>query len=123
MGFNIGRLYRRGLLELLFSAPLDSIPEFPKHDISYHNYGRKGKYEICEFTRHQNFEVFEGYPDGRGLPEKYKKLKLINGCVDPTWFLYLLTSDFDLHHWDLFNPGERVHSLFLKKYEEALFGK
>ena len=127
MGFNIGRLYRRGLLELLFSAPLDSIPEFPSHDIKYNRAytsdGSDGRFLVSEFTCPQNFERFEGYPDGRGLPKKYKKLKLINSFVDPTWFLYLLTSDFDLKHWDLFCPGKKIHDIFLKKYEDQLFGK
>ena len=68
-----------------------------------------------------NFESFDGFPDGRGLPHKYKKLKLINGCVDPVWFIYLLTSDFDLHHWDLFYPGKDLYDVFLKKYGKSLF--
>ena len=63
---------------------------------------------------------FDGYPDGRGLPEKYKDVKLINGCVDPIWFIYLLTSNFDLQHWESLYPGEDLYNAFLKKYEAML---
>lgn len=120
--FYISRLYRKGLLELLYSAPIDSIPPFPEYFINYRNYGKEGSFVISEFKNLSNFEVFEGYPDGRGLPEKYKDVNLINGFVDPTWFIYLLTSDFDMQHWDLFFPGKEVHDMFLKKYEKQLFG-
>ena len=113
--------YKKGMLELLYRAPLDSIPPFPKHCIDYRSYGSKGEFEVCEFDRPQNFEIFDGYPDGRGLPEKYKNLKLINGYVDDIWFIYLLTSDFDLHHWDLFYPGKALYNVFLEKYGEIFF--
>ena len=119
--FAISKMYRKGLLQLLYSASLQSIPPFSQHCIEYHSYGKEGTFEICEFECHQNFETFDGYPDGRGLPEKYKKLNLINGCVDPVWFIYLLTSDFDMQHWDLFYPGKDTHNAFLKKYESLLF--
>ena len=122
IGFPITRLYRTGLLELIYSAPIDTIPPFPKYDINYNSYGEEGRYYVCEFECHQHFEAFDGYPDGRGLPEKYKNLKLVNGYVDPTWFIYLLTSDFDLQHWDLFYPGKYTHSVFLEKYGKQLFG-
>ena len=121
ISFAISKFYRKGMLELLYRAPLDSIPPFPKYDISYRSYGKDGCFEVCEFERHQNFETFDGYPDGRGLPEKYKNVNLINGCVDPVWFIYLLTSDFDLKHWDLFYPGKDIHNAFLMKYEKLLF--
>ena len=97
--FDISKMYRKGLLQLLYSASLQSIPPFSQHCIEYHSYGKEGTFEICEFECHQNFETFDGYPDGRGLPEKYKKLNLINGCVDPVWFIYLLTSDFDMQQY------------------------
>lgn len=119
--FAISKLYRKGLLQLLYRAPIDSIPPFPKYYINYHSYGKVGRFEVCEFECPQNFEVFDGHPDGRGLPEKYKEITLINGCVDPVWFIYLLTSDFDLQHWDLFYPGKDTHNIFLKKYEKLLF--
>lgn len=121
MQFAISKLYRTGLLELIYSASPDSIPPFPKYDIHYRDYGKEGSFEVCEFYNHLNFECFDGYPDGRGLPKKYKKVKLINGCVDPVWFIYLLASDFDLHHWDLFYPGKKTHDAFLKKYEKEIF--
>ena len=119
--FAISKLYKTGLLELICSASTDSIPPFPEYDITYRDYGKEGCFEVCEFYRHQHFECFDGYPDGRGLPEKYKDVKLINGCVDPIWFIYLLTSDFDLQHRDLFYPGKDTHNAFLKKYEKEIF--
>ena len=119
--FAISKFYRKGMLELLYRAPLHSIPPLPRYYIDYRSYGNEGSFEVCEFERPQNFETFDGYPDGRGLPEKYKKLNLINGCVDPVWFIYLLTSDFDMQHWDLFYPGKDTHNAFLKKYESLLF--
>ena len=122
ISFAISKFYRKGMLKFLYRAPLDSIPPFPKYDIDYRSYGSEGSFEVCESTCHLSFETFDGYPDGRGLPEKYKKLNLINGCVDPVWFIYLLTSDFDMQHWDLFYPGKDTHNAFLKKYEKQLFG-
>ena len=121
MGFYISKMYRKGLLELLYSAPLSSIPAFPKYAVGYSSYGSIGRFQICEFERPQNFEGFDGYPDGRGLPEKYKVLNLVRGYVDPVWFIYLLTSDFDMQHWDLFYPGKATHDAFLKKYGDRLF--
>ena len=119
--FAISKFYRRGMLELLYRAPLYSIPPLPRFYIDYRSYGSEGSFEVCEFECPQNFEIFDGFPDGRGLPHKYKNLKLINGCVDPVWFIYLLTSDFDLHHWDLFYPGKDLYDVFLKKYGKSLF--
>ena len=122
MSFAIRKLYSKGVLELIYRAPEDSIPPFPKHDIEYHGNAKKGYFEVCESDCHQNFECFDGYPDGRGLPRKYRKLRLINGCVDGVWFIYLLTSDFDLQHWDCFYPREKYDYL-LKKYGPQLLGK
>ena len=121
LSFAISKFYRKGMLKFLCRASLDSIPPFPKYYINYRSYGSEGAFEVCEFERPQNFETFDGYPDGRGLPEKYKKLNLINGCVDPVWFIYLLTSDFDMQHWDLFYPGKKLYDVFLNKYGEQLF--
>ena len=121
ISFAISKFHRKNMLEFLYRAPIDSISPFPKYDISYHSYGIDGCFEVCEFERHQNFETFEGYPDGRGLPEKYKNVNLINGCVDPVWFIYLLTSDFDMQHWDLFYPGKKLYDVYLNKYREQLF--
>lgn len=122
ISFHIPKLYQKGLLEFLCTVPIESIPPFPKYDIDYVSYGNnRGEYEICEFACHNNSEYFEGLADGTGLPKKYKDLKLINGSVDPVWFIYLLTSDFDMKHWDLFYPGKATHSEYLKKYEKQLF--
>ena len=121
LSFAISKFYRKGMLKFLCRASLDSIPPFPKYYIKYRSYGSEGAFEVCEFERPQNFETFDGYPDGRGLPEKYKKLNLINGCVDPVWFIYLLTSDFDMQRWDLYYPGKNLYDVFLNKYGEQLF--
>ncbi len=118
--FAITKFYRKGMLKFIYRASLDSIPSFPRYDINYRSYGNEGRFEVCEFACHQNFEVFNGYPDGRGLPEKYQSVNLINGCVDAIWFIYLLTSNFDLHHWESFYPGEDLYNAFLKKYEAVL---
>ena len=109
--FNVTAPFRAGLFRWLGTFA-DSITEpFPKYDIQYHDLGGTGRFEVCEVDRHQNFEAFDGYPDGRGLPEKYRDVKLINALLPSTWLIYLLSSDFDRSHWDLFWPGEKLEPI------------
>ena len=118
---NVSKFYSLGLFEYLFTTETIDIPPFPQYMVSYTSYGETGCYNIQECLNWRNFAYIEAYPNGTGLPEKYKDLKLINGLVDPVWFIYLLTSDFDMKHWDLFYPGEATHSAYLEKYEKQLF--
>ena len=128
MSFFIPRMYAKGLLIYLFTALPETIPPLAlDYDISYdyydfYNKSLGGRFEVCEFFCHQHAEHFECLPDVSYLPPKYQKVKLINGSVDPAWFIYLLYSDFDMHRWDLFYPGKEKHAEFLARYEERLFG-
>ncbi len=122
LNFDIPKLYRKGLLELWGSFPLDDLHPFPTHDIHFFQYADRGEFEICEFLCHQKSETYIGDATGKGIPEKYRHIKLVNGVVDPIWFLYLLSSDFDMTHWHLFNPKEKWDE-FEKKYGDLIFGK
>ena len=90
------------------------------------------------FEYHQNFETFDGYPDGRGLPEKYKNINLINGCVDPVWFIYPYNKEFSnkiivfsdviktSKYWqrDIYNisiKNEKLKNLFMTFKENKIF--
>jgi len=120
--FDAPKAYKKGIFILLKNSPVSDKYPFPKYDINYHDYDDYGEFEICEFLCHQNFEEFRGNPTGKGLPPKYQNIKLINAIVDPIWFLYLLSSDFDLHHWNLFYPGDKWEE-YEKKYGDMIFGK
>ncbi len=127
--FSVAKLYRKGLLEYWGNYPINDKIPFPSHDIRYtpmsEAYGysdTKGYFEICESTCHIHFEKFLGTPSGEGIPEKYKNIKLICGSVDPVWFIYLISSDFDLSHWNLFWPGDKLDE-FERKYGDLVFDK
>ena len=122
MCFDAPKAYRRGFFTFVKNCPVSDKYPFPNHVIVYRDYGTYGEFEVCEFDCHQHFEIFRGDPTGKGLPKKYQELKLINGIVDPIWFVYLLSSDFDLHHWDLFVPGA-LWDEYDKKYGDMIFGK
>ena len=113
---HINKLCSNGLLHYIGNLNTDSIPPMPDYDIDYTSYGDTGEFEVCEFSCPQNSFDFKGKPDGTGLPRRFKKLNLINGSVDPIWFIYLLVVGFDTKHWELFAPGEKTYSEFYSKY-------
>ena len=97
------RLYNKGIFELWGNYPgRDQIP-FPTHDIIFRRYvGDTILYRVAQFTCHQNDEQFIGDATGKCIPERYSHIRLLNGIPHPFRFLYLLSSDFDLQHIDLF---------------------
>jgi hypothetical protein len=48
---------------------------------------------------------------------------LLNGIPHPFSFLYLLSSDFDLQHIDLFWPEDEELKRMDQKYGDLIFGK
>lgn len=122
LDFNVSKLYRKGLLELWGNYPISEKFPFPSHDISYTPLSNFGEFQVCESTCHQHFETFIGDHTGNVLPLKYKNIKLICGSVDPIWFIYLISSDFDLTHWNLYWPEEKWDE-YDQKYGDLIFGK
>lgn len=120
--FDAPKLYRKGLLEIVGNVPTEKVDPFPKYDLNYRDYGEDSEIVVCEFYSHQNFERFKCDSTGKGLPSKYKNIKLINAIVDPIWFVYLISSDFDLKHWELFSPKEHW-AKYEKKYGDIIFKK
>lgn len=121
--FDAPKAYRKRLFEWIGNySEFDKIELFPRYDINYVDYGETSEIKVCEFNCHQNFERFVCDDKGNGLPEKYKNIKLINAIVDPIWFIYLISSDFNLNNWSLFYPGE-LWDVYEKKYGDIIFGK
>ena len=122
LDFNVAKLYRKGLLEWWGNYSISEKYPFPSHDIRYTQFSDYGEFEICESTCHQHFETFVGNHTGIGIPPKYQNIKLICGSVDPIWFLYLISSDFNLNRWDLYWPEEKWDE-YDQKYGYLIFGK
>ena len=124
--FTIAKLYRKGLLEHWGNFPISEKHPLPTMTINYVPYPNVdenyGKYEICEFSNGHFVGLFYGDHTGKAVPEEYHSVKLINRVVDPIWFLYLLSSDFDLQHWNLFWPGKQKWNEYEKIYGDILFG-
>ena len=118
--FDISKMYRKGILELIYRAPVETIPSFPKYTIDYDG----ETFEICEFEYPQNSKYYDAGPDINELPRKYRKLKLVHPTfIDPCLFIYVVSSDFDLHNWDLFNPDKPTLRALYIKYGKILFGE
>ena len=118
--FDVPKLYRKGLLEIVGSVPTEKVEPFPKYDLNYREYGKDSEIVVCEFYSHQNSERFKSDSTGKGLPEKYRNVKLINAIIDPIWFIYLISSSFDLKHWEFFYPAE-LWDEYDKKYGDVIF--
>ncbi len=122
MSLAITKLYRTGLLEWWGTYPNDDKKNpFPTHDINYLDFGGYGEFEICESMCHQHHEDFKGLPDGTGIPDKYKDVRLINCIPDPISFLCILSSDFDLKHWQYYQVAHEKWNEYEKKYGDILF--
>ena len=104
------------LLTYVGSINESLIPEMPKYQISYSDFGSYGRFNVSEFGKAQNFCIYEGLPDGSALPNDVRDINLVNGAVGIYWFIYLITEGFDTKHWNLFYPGEKKHDIYEKKY-------
>ena len=119
IAYNVTTAFKKGIFHYLENHK-DSIMEpFPKYDISYVPIDDNGFFTVSEFSGHQNYESFFGSSDGSGLPDKYKDVKLINSIPTSLFFIYLLSSGFDLSHWELFTPGSKM-DLIENKYGPLL---
>jgi hypothetical protein len=118
------RLYNKGIFEHIGNYPgRDQIP-FPTHDIEFRRYvGNTILYRVAQFTCHQNDEQFIGDATGKCIPERYGHIKLLNGIPHPIRFLYLLASDFDLRHIELFWATDEELNRFDQLYGDIIFGK
>ena len=124
INFDARRLYNKGIFELWGNYPgRDQIP-FPTHDIEFRRYvGNSILFRVAQFTCHQNDEQFIGDATGKCIPERYSHIRLLNGIPHPFRFLYLLSSDFDLHHFDLFWADDDELQRIDEKYGDLIFGK
>ena len=116
---NVATGFRSGLFQFLGNVADRGYEPFPKYEITYVSYGKTGDFIVSEFSRSQTSETFESAPDGSGLPQKYRNVKLINSLVPTLDFIYLLSSGFDLSHWELFSPGKKLDEI-QEKYGELL---
>ena len=118
--FNMSNLVKEGVLEF-WGNDQDCIQEpFPEYDIEFRKCGNQFLYRISNSLRHQENEKFIGDPSGRIIPNKYKDLRLLNLVPHPIQFLYLLSSDFDLNHFDLFWPDEDELVALQQKYNHLM---
>ena len=113
---SIKTMCKKNLLTYIGSVDNSLIPEMPKYQIEYSDYGNYGRFNVSEFGRAQNFSVYEGAPDGSCLPKHFQEVNLVNGSVGIYWFIYLITEGFDNKHWNLFYPGEKKHKIYEEKY-------
>ncbi len=114
----IKTMLKTKLLTYIDSVNKFSIPEMPCYQIEYSDYGSYGQFEVSEFGRTQNSCIYEGLPDGSGLPEQFKEIKLVNGAVGIYWFIYLITEGFDNKHWNLLYPGKEKYKLYEQQYNK-----
>ena len=114
---SIKTMCKKNLLTYVGSINESLIPEMPKYQISYSDYGNYGQFDVSEFGRAQNFCIYEGLPDGSALPKHFKEISLVNGSVGIYWFIYLITEGFDYKHWNLFYPGEKKYKFYEEKYK------
>lgn len=117
IGFYIQRLYKFGHLEWLGTNAAEDIPPLPQQRIDY---GKNGTFTIYHMnpSSPSRMDLYRGcLPDGTGLPEQYQNVNLINALIAcPVLFVYLISSDFDIHHWNLQYPGEALFDEYDRKY-------
>ena len=117
--FNVSQLFKKGILEYWGNYNSCILEPFPKYDISFRKYGDQMLYQISNSMRHQENEQYIGDASGSIIPEKYKDVCLLNSMPHPVIFLYLLSSDFDLNHFDLYWPTENELSIFEQKLNNS----
>lgn len=115
---NISQLFRKGILEYWGSYDSSILEPFPTLDISFRKYGDRKLFLISNSTRHQENEQYIGDSFDSAIPEKYKNVCMLNSRPHPIIFLYLLSSDFDLNHLDLYWPSDDELELLKQKYSD-----
>jgi hypothetical protein len=107
--YNLSLLVREEILEFWGNYTECILDTFPERDITFHKYdeyGRRIYYEVANSMRHQEYEKYIGDPSGSAIPKKYRNIRLLNLRPHTITFIYLLSSDFDLSHFDLFWPKD-----------------
>ena len=97
------------------------LEPFPQYDIGFRKYGNQILFRISNPLRHPENEQYIGDSSGSVIPKKYRDVRLLNSRPHPVMFLYLLSSDFDLYHFDLYWPKENELPVFEKKNLIVLF--
>ena len=114
--FDISRLFRKGILEYWGNYQECIIDPFPAYDIGFRRYGSQMLFIISNSLRHQDSENYIGDSSGSVIPDKYKDVRLLNLMPHPITLLHLLSSDFDLTHFDLFWPTDSELEELKQKY-------
>ncbi len=96
------------------------VEPFPEKDISFRKYGDQMLFRISNSMRHQDNEQYIGNSNGDVIPQKYKSVRLLNFMPPPLGFLHMLSSDFDLQHFDLARPTENEWDDLEQKYKGVL---
>lgn len=83
------------------------LEPFPKLMIEFRKYvGDQILYRISNSLIAQDSETYIGNSSGDGIPKKYNHVRLLNLNPCPMSFLHMLSSDFDLKHFDYFWPTD-----------------
>lgn len=118
--FDISQLFKKGILEYWGNYASCILEPFPQYDIGFRKYGSQILFRISNSMRHQENEQYIGDSSGSVIPEKYKDVRLLNSMPHPIIFLYLLSSNFDLNHYDLYWPKDDEVDVLEQKFANLL---
>ena len=124
--FNLKRLYRLGMSQLLANYAVPEEYPFPQYMISFWINPKTRKVfgielmSTVEGVREwKDFEV----QSMKELPLEYQNETLLNKRVGPAWLFYLFDTNFNLSQLELFSPGrneEEALAPYLEIVNEAL---
>jgi len=118
--FHIPPLVRMGLLEFWGNYSEYILEPFPDYMIGFRKFGNQILFSVANSLRAQDDETYIGDSSGKIIPKKYKDVRLLNLIPSTIRFLYMLSSDFDLKHFDLFWPKDNELDILVKKFHSIL---
>ena len=118
--YYIPPLLKKGILEFWGNYEEFIVEPFPKYMIGFQKYGNQILFRVANSMRAQDDETYIGDSSGQVIPRKYKDVRLLNLIPSTIFFLHMLSSDFDLKHFDLLWGGEREMETLREKYKDIL---
>lgn len=112
--FDAPAAYYKGLFIWIKNYPLTNRHHFSDYDYDYRYYESGTLFEEHRIPTPQ----IRGVRDR--LANQCRMIKTVNAFVDPIWFIYLISSDFDFDHRDLFEPGSLWYE-YENEYGEILY--
>ena len=101
IAFYASRAYRNGFAHFLKNLPVPEIYPFPKYQMRFSIDSKTRKVDrIHIMNADGGRDVWQWFDVGSvdELPEEYREVTLLNGCLTPSWLLYLFDNGFDLQH-------------------------